>query len=377
MKLFGSFASSLLLLVLSTQVLAAGAPDCDSLRQFTFSWPFSDACNMKPRGGSTRGAPLALDKDPHPGWLALQEEGLSDFERDRRAILGMAGPYRTSFDFLETVGYTEGYTPARPYQSWATEYIFVIEDRGDFISLQHLMVMVYEDEQGQLSEPMVMKHWRQDWQYEKRELLSYVGHGYFQKHRLPRRQVAGSWSQAVYQVDDSPRYESIGRWVHYPDFSTWISAETWRPLPRREATFRDDYHTLIGRNRHSIVVNGWVHEEENYKAVLDDAGPASKPSRYLAKEQGLNRYERVKDFDFSEGEKYWAATQEFWAELRTQWRAIIDENRQFNLQEEVDGVPLFVPLLSYAEEVYRSGSYDPEDGRRHIAETLARHVSLD
>lgn len=342
---------------------------CEEIRQFTFSWPFSDACNMQPRGGSTQGAELTLDEDPHPGWLALQEEGLSDFERDRRAILAMAGPYRTSFDFLETVGYTLDHEPQRPYQSWATEYVHVIEDRGDFISLQHIMVMVYRDEDGNLSEPLVMKHWRQDWQYEKRDLFRYAGHGSFEKHRVSKKEAAGRWAQAVYQVDDSPRYEAIGRWQHHPNFSTWLSDETWRPLPRREATVRDDYHALIGHNRHTIVPHGWVHEEANYKAVVDEAA-----TTYLAKELGLNRYERIKGFDFSAGEEYWSATAEFWKDVRAQWQTIIADNKRFHLSEEPDGVPLFAPLFGYAEEVQRRGSYQPEEGRTFIEETLGRYV---
>lgn len=329
---------------------------------------------MQPRGGSTQGAELTLDEEPHPGWLALQEEGLSDFERDRRAILAMAGPYRTSFDFLETIGYTEHYEPQRPYQSWATEYIEVIADRGDFISLQHIMVMVYQDDNGELSEPMVMKHWRQDWQYEKRELLSYAGHGNFEKHRLSKKEAAGRWAQAVYQVDDSPRYESTGRWQHYPNFSTWLSGETWRPLPRRESTVRDDYQALIGRNRHTILPSGWVHEEENYKAVVDESG-ASDSAVYLAKELGLNRYQRVKGFDFSAGGEYWEATEDFWREVRKQWQNIIEDNKQFHLSEVLGDVPLFVPLLSYADDIVRSGSYEAEEGKKFIAETLERYVS--
>lgn len=373
--------SGVLLLLLASCGLGylplAEATDCETLRQFTFSWPFSDACNMTARGGSTRGAPLSLDKNPQPGWRALEEDNLSDFERDRRAILAMAGAYRTSFDFLETVGYSPDYEPARPYQSWATETIFVIADRGDFISLQHIMVMVYQDETGALSAPLVMKHWRQDWQYEKRELLGYAGHGYFEKHPLPKQQVAQRWAQAVYQVDDSPRYESIGRWQHYPGFSTWLSEETWRPLPRRESTVRDDYDVLIGSNRHSILPTGWVQEEENYKVVLEEAGLDSAPVRYLAKELGLNRYQAIKDFDFSAGDQYWRATEQFWAEVRAQWQSIISGNRHFHLAEEVDGLPLFAALLSYADEVYQKGSYAPEEGSRFIRGLLEQHVSVD
>jgi hypothetical protein len=60
-----------------------------------------------------RDAELKSVTGPSAAWRAVQEPGLTKFERDRRAIPAMAGGYRTSFDFLETVGFTPGFTPSR------------------------------------------------------------------------------------------------------------------------------------------------------------------------------------------------------------------------------------------------------------------------
>src|SRR5690606_39448320 len=57
--------------------------------------------------------------------------------------------------------------PDAPYQSWGTEYVFVSEDRGDFIALQHVLVMRMQDRDGRISEPLVTRHWRQEWRYEQ------------------------------------------------------------------------------------------------------------------------------------------------------------------------------------------------------------------
>lgn len=347
---------------------------CEHLRQFTFSWQFIDQCGMQPRGGTSRGAALTLDPEPHPGWKALQKPGLSEFERDRQAILAMAGPYRTTFDFLEVVGFQTDFEPAAPYQSWGTEYVYVVEDRGDFISLQHIMVMVYEDEQGNVSEPMVMKHWRQDWEYEKQDLLVYAGNGRFEHKKLSKDEVAGSWAQSVYQVDDSPRYESIGRWEHLPNFSSWESEETWRPLPRRESSVRDDYDVLIGTNRHTIIPHGWVHEQANYKTVLNEAGEPAGETPYLSKELGVNRYRLIKDFEFGPGDRYWELTAQYWEDVREEWNRIIEDNKSFVLEKSVDGVPLFSPLFSYAQNVFDQGDYDPDAGRDFIRETLDNYT---
>src|SRR5690606_28697875 len=103
-------------------------------RQFTFSWQFEPGTELAPRGGTSRGPAVELAQPPSDAWRALQEPGLAPRERDRRAILAMAGGFRTTFDFIETVGFTPEFEPDRPYQSWATEYVYVLEDREDFVS---------------------------------------------------------------------------------------------------------------------------------------------------------------------------------------------------------------------------------------------------
>src|SRR5688572_19345690 len=70
--------------------------------QFTFAWPLGEGM-LKPRGATTRGGPIVLDTAPSQAWRRLREPGITDLERDRRAILAMAGPYRVTFDFLEVV----------------------------------------------------------------------------------------------------------------------------------------------------------------------------------------------------------------------------------------------------------------------------------
>ncbi|MES2603815.1 MAG: hypothetical protein V4603_02700, partial [Pseudomonadota bacterium] len=137
------FLPSVFLLLLGAAVVqAADAPvagsdpaDCPQSMRYTFSWSMATSCNFGPRGGTSKGAELTLDTAPHSGWLALQENGLGTKEKDRRAILAMAGPYRTSFEFLETVLYVPELERGRPYQSWGTEYIYVVDDSEDFISL--------------------------------------------------------------------------------------------------------------------------------------------------------------------------------------------------------------------------------------------------
>ncbi len=342
-------------------------------QQYTFSWPYSDGGGIKPRGGTTKGSEIKLDKTPGSAWQSIQEPQISKRERDRRAILAMAGPYRVSFDFIETVGFTADYVPDRPYQSWGTEYIYVLADEERFISLQHIMVMFFDMGEGVISEPVVIKHWRQDWRYENTSITVYAGHQGWQRKTFTPEQVQGSWSQAVYQVDDSPRYQAIGSWRHEGGYSSWQSEQTWRPLPRREYSVRNDYHVLVGTNRHTITPTGWVQEEDNLKTVLTDAGLPDPIIPYLAREAGLARYERIVDHDFSAGDLFWQQTSDFWLDVRQAWQQIQQTKSGFRLKRKVDDRELYKYMFEYADKLSEA-DYDPAQGREFIQQTLKRFI---
>ncbi len=281
--------------------------------------------------------------------LLSADQCRSDFQKDRQAVLAMAGEYRVDFHFEETVAMRKGYELKAPYEAQATEFVKVIEDTGEHIALQHILV-VGEDE-----ERHVVKHWRQDWDFEKTDLYVFTGHRTWELERQKPEQVQGAWTQSVYQVDDSPRYQSYGCWQHQGNQSVWESEETWRPLPRREYTKRDDYDVLVAVNRHILMPDGWVHEQDNYK--LDLSRNRSEP--VIAREFGLNTYTRIEGFDFSAGYEYWDRTQNFWAEVRYQWHDIFAQGEPVQLRSEVDGEPLFRHFFDLAlnetEHGYRSG----------------------
>lgn len=350
--------------------VAAVAGPAQIPRQYTFAWMFSDDANMKPRGGTTTGPAINLDEAVSDAFRKLQESGLSDRERDRRAILAMVGDYRTSFDFIETVGLTEDYTPRAPYQSWGTERVYLVADEPDYISLQHIIVMHFANDDGTLSEPMVVKHWRQDWRYEDRDVHAFVGRNSFEKVRLGRRDAAGTWTQTVYQVDDSPRYEAVGRWMHTSGASFWESEDRRRPLPRREFSVRDDYHALYGSHRITIYPTGWAMEEDTLKLVLDENNEPVAEQPYLAREAGLSRYERVVGYDFSAGDAYWERTGDFWAEVRAYWDELYAERDTFGFEKSVDGTPMFMVLFGLAE----ASADDVGSPAEQLDETLARYL---
>jgi hypothetical protein len=287
----------------------------------------------------------------------------------------MSGGYRVDFDFLETIGFSDDYTRDRPYQSWGTEYVYVLENKPRFISLQHVLVMYFEQQDGTTSEPMIMKHWRQDWTYEGRSFLEFQYDNQWHTKSIPAEQSAGRWTQSVYQVDDSPRYAAIGEWQHNGSFSSWKSSKTRRPLPRREFSVRQDYDVLEGFNTHVITRNGWVQVEENWKLVVDDNGVPDSTLPYLSKEQGVARYQSVVGVDFSPGDQYMATAGRFWADVRDQWALLFKEKQQLTLKRRVDEQPLFMPLFEYAEQMTESKDYDSDAGRAFAREVIRKYVA--
>ncbi len=99
----------------------------------------------------------------------------------------MAGEYRVTFDFLEVAQFTAQDEPKAPYQSWGTEKIYVDHDDGKSISLVHILEMRVIQEDGSVSEPMVTKHWRQDWRYEPTHIVEYQGRDRWRRRKLDAR----------------------------------------------------------------------------------------------------------------------------------------------------------------------------------------------
>jgi len=325
---------------------------------YVFAWQF--AADMKPRGAETKSVPVTLDSKPSDLWLKLQESGISNYERDRCAILAMVGEFRVSFDFVEVAGFSDNYKPAMPYRNWATEKVYVLEDSGDHIVLQHVLLSQTIAADGTVEKPVLTKHWRQDWQYEPKQVLVYRGHNAWQSQPVSESERKGAWSQTVYQVDDSPRYGGVAVWQHLSNFSSWNSPDTWRPLPRREYTVRDDYHLLMGNNRQIILPTGWVHEQQNNKVVLDSNAQPQALNAVIAREFGFNRYERITGFDFSLADAYVKNTEPYWSEIRKQWAELASQEKLIQLRSAPDKGMLYLPTVTYASAL-NSGTKKPKD----------------
>ncbi|MDZ5649129.1 DUF6607 family protein [Nitrospirillum sp. BR 11828] len=283
-------------------------------------------------------------------------------DQDRRAILGMAGTYKVTFDFRETTSFLPDYTPIAPKVSGGNEVVRVVEDGGSVIRLQHILVVDGED-----GLPVVVKHWRQDWTYQPVAVLAYQGTGHWSLTPVDGAVAKGAWSQIVWQTDDSPRYGGVGRWRHDAGVSRWTSDETWRPLARRDATRHPPYDRYSGTNRHALTPAGWVHEQDNAKLGLREGGLVT-----FVHETVINTYSRSNAFPIAVADEYWTKTMTYWAAVRAAWDQVIARHQGVSVVEEANnGSVTGKALMGLADSIAKGGKSTPDaiaEARRVIAD---------
>lgn len=262
-----------------------------------------------------------------------------DAAQDRKSILAMQGEYVVDFAFDETVLLQPGYERAPAQRSGGNETVIVVEDTPTKIVLQHILV---DEKSGH-----VTKHWRQDWVYQAPSRFEFSADQTWQVRAIPAETTRGAWTQCVFEVSDAPRYCGTGRWSYDNGIATWTSDTTWRPLPRREYTKRSDYNAVAAINRHTLTPGGWTHEQFNTKVLRKPDGSQTE----LAREFGFNDYQKTKDVDFGPAYKYWKATQDYWARVRSRWDGFLSKPPGVHLKTKIDGMAMIIPLFEQAESL--------------------------
>jgi len=268
----------------------------------------------------------------------------SAFKQDRETILALAGDFKVTFDMQESTAWMEGYEPLDRKISGGYESVRVIEDTGTKIVLQHLLVV------GSEENPYVVKHWRQDWQYEPSQILAYEGGDSWKLTDVPEAMRAGRWSQTVYQVDDSPRYAGWGQWEMTHGVKRWRSNWTTRPLARRDAVRDPIYDHYRSINRHQLTPTGWIHWQDNTKMMPDEAKPGQHTP--VVQEYVLNTYERYDGYRVDAAEDYWAKTERYWAAIRDKWDQVAAANGGIQIEQEPNvGTSVAGQLLQLADAI--------------------------
>jgi hypothetical protein len=267
-------------------------------------------------------------------------------EADRTAILSMAGTFDVTFRFTEDAALISGAkNVSKPYTEQALEVVVIAEDKPERITLQHLLIV----SNPKTKEDSVIKHWAQVWTWQDTKTLDYAGsegEDIWKHGQLSKEEAAGKWSQLVTSVDDTPRYEGVGKWKHSYGISTWTGTDTRRPLPRREYTKRDDYDYLYGSNTHTISPNGWLHFQDNLKVIDRGEAPLA-----IAHETGLNEYTRTTSPRAETATAWWKENHPAWDGIRSFWIKAIDESKTgFNYTSSHDGNGLSKTLATLTAE---------------------------
>lgn len=254
-------------------------------------------------------------------------------------IRSMAGCYEVTYEFAETF---QRQVPAtkisKPTHEKGLEWVDLDYEAPGVIHLQHILLTAHGP----------LKHWRQEWTRDPKVLWTFKGRTQFgdPKSSLLWEKNSGPWGkdawlQRVRQVDDSPRYECVARWVSTGQRTFWeCMAPT--PLPRREFSQRDDYDILGRRNRHEIAQGGWIHEQDNEKI-------RSKDQSVIALEKGINTYKKVEDARCEEAQIWWKGNRDVWHLIQDQWNTIELNTTALRLKPNVNGQPLWAELFDWAD----------------------------
>lgn len=271
----------------------------------------------------------------------------SQDKKEQQAIRHLCGCYEVEFMYAETFAPNTNYTFSKPYNAHGLEWVEPVEISDRKIVLQHLL---------QLSDSLIIKHWREDWEYEK------AGLWHFDKEATWRYDAAavrkGHWTQTVWEVDDAPRYQGMSRWINNNSRYYWENT-TDAPLPRREYSTRSDYNVLQRTNRIVVTDTAWTHEQDNTKIARSTA----TADKIVAQEKGYNIYTKVPDSKCAAAANWWKQHGSFWNTVRSSWDELLQHKVSVKLLTNVDGRTLSQQL----DQLEKANSGEAERRAKAIA----------
>lgn len=249
---------------------------------------------------------------------------------EQQAIKSLCGCYEVDFKYAETFAADTAYKFKPRYHADGLELVVAEEESDKKIVLQHLLLV---------SEDMIIKHWREDWEFEKSDWWQFTQGAAWKHVTADKEKAKGQWTQSVWEVDDAPRYQGSSNWVNSNGKYYWENT-TDAPLPRREYTKRSDYNVMQRTNRIIITDTGWVHEQDNKKIVRKDGSADA----FVAEEKGYNVYKKVDDARCKAAADWWQKHRQFWSTVRQSWDDLLKDKKGINLTSKVDGKLLYETL---------------------------------
>ncbi|MDC0253557.1 hypothetical protein OAK75_01575 [Bacteriovoracales bacterium] len=277
-----------------------------------------------------------------------------NYNKDVESIKSMTGCYKVTFRNAETFAFSKNYKYHDRFKSGPVlEWIFVDSESPRKLSLQHLLV----------AGPHIIKHWRQEWTHEETSLYEYQGDFKWTPKDLDPLNVVNQWTQKVYQVDDSPRYECSAPWIRYNKKNYW-ECTTNAPLPRREYSKRNDYNIMKRTNRHEIISGGHAHDQDNVKILKTKE--FQKP---LVMEKGLNLYTKVSNSLCNKAKNWWKDHKDYWFHVRNIWDEFYSKREPMKFRKKVDGSTLWQRLFELGDQ-YKENPNEIEALKKEINTTI-------
>lgn len=280
-------------------------------------------------------------------------------ELDKTWIKKMCGTYKVTFEFSETFAADTGYKYYPKYKEWGIEYVFVTEETPAKIVLQHLLIV---------NDTIIIKHWAQEWVYENTQLYSYYRDNEWTLKTITAEQAKGTWTQKVYQVDDSPRYESYGTWVHVDGKHYW-EGFAYAPLPRREYTKRNDYNVLGRHSRMEIFNDGWALMQDNEKIVRKDG-----MDKTICWEKGIERF-YTGNYDAMPAVKWWNKQQAYWADVRKVWDEVYTQYPNLKIRSSVKNERLYDALFDLGDKSCKTNDYTQGKAKAEIEAVIKSFIT--
>jgi len=292
--------------------------------------------------------------------IAISANAQTKFEQDREAIKALAGFYKVTFNYTETFSPDDDYKFHEKHRSSAKEWALILEDSPKKIVIQHLLVM--------RGDSMIIKHWREDWTYEDTQILAYDKNDTWKKVSLTANDIKGRWTQKVYQVDDSPRYQAIGTWVHVDGKHQWQSNSD-SPLPRREYSERSDYNVLNRGNTLYLTKTGWMFEQDNKKIIRSESG-----DKLLAMEKGMEEFVKTDPKSFGYAQAWWKEQEKFWKDARETWDTVFAENNVIKLTSKVDNKLLYEQFFALGNQSVKE-KWDSAKNKEGVKKIILAYLS--
>lgn len=293
--------------------------------------------------------------------LLVSFNGFSQLKVGKDNIAKLCGCFEVDFKYVETFSPDTAYNFHKREHSKGTELVLPVSDSKNKIVLQHLLIV---------NDSFIVKHWREDWEYQATDWLVYQGNKQWIKQPIAAADSKAKWTQTVWEVDDAPRYQGTSSWINAKEKTYWENT-TNAPLPRREYTTRNDYQILKRGNRIAVSNDGWMHEQDNDKIAI-----VNGKEKIIAQEKGMNAYTKTNDINCAAAKIWWEKNGAFWNNIRTKWDEVIKAQHNIILKSKLDNKRLdehFTKIFN----LWNSKSISLEDAGIQAKSIIEKFVSAN